>query len=256
MTPDRPGQLPVRELLGICIHAMTEREVVAACDDAIRQRSPIRIGVVNAAKIVNMQKSPQLRESVATSDLVLADGASIVWASRILGQPLPERVAGIDLFEGLLALANRNGYRVFLLGAAKPVIQALCNLVEEKYPDLTLAGHADGYFSDEDSHRVAEEIRSSRADMLFVGISSPKKEIFMAKHEATLEVPVIHGVGGSFDVLAGVVKRAPKSWQNLGLEWLYRLLQEPRRMWKRYLVTNTLFLWMVALERLGVQRTR
>ena len=119
-------------------------------------------------------------------------------------------------------------------------------MLRARHPELKIAGTRSGYFSDEQSLEVATEIRESEATMLFVGISSPKKEIFLARHGNQLGVAVCHGVGGSFDVVAGKTQRAPELWQRLGLEWLYRLLQEPRRMWKRYLVTNTVFIGLVA----------
>jgi len=237
--------VPTRRVLGIDLHATTEDETVELCDEAIRRREPLRIGMVNAAKFVLMRDQPLLRDSVTGSDLVCADGMSVVWASRILGQPLPARVNGTNLFEKLLALADRRGYRVFLLGARPEILAELCRRVQARHPGLEIVGSQDGYFSDEQAPEVARRIREARPDMLFVGITSPKKEIFMARFDAEIEVPVVHGVGGSFDVLAGLVPRAPASWQNAGLEWLYRLLQEPGRLWRRYLVTNSTFAWWV-----------
>ena len=237
---------PKRDVLGLQLYATTEDDMVEICDRTIRDDQRLLIGVVNASKIVNMGKSDLLHDSVKSSDAVVADGMSVVWASRILGEPLPARVNGTNLFEKLLALADTKNYRVYLLGAKEEVLQELARRIEAKHPGLVIAGCRNGYFSDAESADVARDIAESRADMLFVGITSPKKEIFMAQYGAGLNVHVVHGVGGSFDVLAGVVKRAPVSWQNAGFEWLYRVIQEPGRMWKRYLVTNTQFMWLVA----------
>lgn len=245
MSPVPFANVPTRRVLGIDLHATTEDETVGFCDAAIRERTPLRIGMVNAAKLVNMRDEPLLRESVVGSDLVCADGMSVVWASRILGEPLPARVNGTNLFEKLLALADRRGYRVFLLGARADVLEELCRRIAVRHPNAKLAGSQDGYFTDEEAPEVARRIRDAKPDMLFVGITSPKKELFMARFDAELGVPVVHGVGGSFDVLAGLVSRAPPSWQNAGLEWLYRLLQEPGRLWRRYLATNSTFAWWV-----------
>lgn len=239
---------PVRDVLGLRLNAVTEAELVAACDRAIRNRQRLLVGVVNAAKIVNMRKSSLLNDSVRSSDVVVADGMAVVWASRILGQPVPERISGTNLFERLLDLADQHAYRIYLLGARESVLQELCRRIAGRHPNLIIAGCRNGYFSDNESAEVAKDIAASRAEMLFVGITSPKKEIFMAKFGADLGISIVHGVGGSFDVLAGVVKRAPVSWQNAGFEWLYRVLQEPGRMWKRYLVTNTKFIWLVLRE--------
>jgi N-acetylglucosaminyldiphosphoundecaprenol N-acetyl-beta-D-mannosaminyltransferase len=239
------SNVPIREILGLRLHAITEDDMVAVCDQSICNRQRLLIGVVNAAKIVNMRKSSLLYDSVTSSDMIVADGMSVVWASRILGEPLPGRVNGTNLFEKLLQLADEHSYGVYFLGAREEVLQEMCQRIQSRHPNLTIVGRRNGYFSDKDSAAVAEEISNSGAEMLFVGITSPKKEIFMAQYAETLDVPVVHGVGGSFDVLAGLVKRAPVSWQNAGFEWLYRVIQEPRRMWKRYLITNSIFVWLV-----------
>ncbi len=238
----------VRQLFGVPIHAATIAQTIELCDNAIRAHDRLVIGVVNAAKIVRMQKQMSLREAVLRADLVLADGMSVVWASRILGQQLPERIAGIDLFYSLLDLADRQRYSVYLLGAEQNVLDIVMKRVRESYPNARIAGSQNGYFDEDDAAGIAEDIRSSRADILFVAITSPKKELFLETYGDRLEVPVCHGVGGTFDIMAGKVKRAPSVWQKTGLEWLYRTFQEPRRLWKRYLVTNSVFIWMVLRE--------
>lgn len=235
-------------LYGLEIDALTLDEVVARCEKAVNDHSRMLLGVVNAAKVVKLRKDPLLRESLLDCDLLLADGQPVVWASKLFGSPLPERVAGIDLFDRLLALAHRDGRSVYLLGAKKSVLAALLDKIEDRYPGLKVAGSRDGYFSVDESAAVAAEIRASGADMLFLGITSPKKEIFLSSFGPSLHVPVLHGVGGSFDVMAGVTKRAPLSWQHVGMEWAYRLLQEPRRMWRRYLTTNSEFIYRTVRE--------
>lgn len=206
------------------------------------------IGVINAAKAVYLRDDPLLRDSLVECDMLLADGQSIVWASKLFGNPLPERVAGVDLFEQLLALAHRDGWSVYLLGATGKVLQKLEVKLQERFPGLRIAGRHDGYFKDDEAPNIASAIRASNADMLFLGMNSPKKEIFLAKYGKSLGVTILHGVGGSFDVMAGVTKRAPLSWQRTGMEWLYRLLQEPRRMMRRYTTTNWGFLVLTFRE--------
>jgi N-acetylglucosaminyldiphosphoundecaprenol N-acetyl-beta-D-mannosaminyltransferase len=230
------------QLLGVEISALRMNEVLDIVNEHIASRNNLLIGVVNVAKIVNMRKDPGLRESVEEADLVLADGAPIVWLSRMLRKPLPERVAGIDLMHRLLQQANERRYRVYFLGAKPEVLQKVAAAVQSEYPGVQVAGFRDGYFGEKDEESVAQAIRDSRTDILLVAISSPKKENFLRKWRNLMNVPVCHGVGGSFDVMAGVIKRAPIWMQKHGLEWLYRLVQEPRRMWKRYLVTNAIFL--------------
>jgi N-acetylglucosaminyldiphosphoundecaprenol N-acetyl-beta-D-mannosaminyltransferase len=237
-----------RELFGIPLADLSLAGAVARVCDAIATRQRLVIGVVNAAKVVNMGRDAELRASVLASDLILADGFSVVLASRLLGKPLPERVAGIDLMHAILDEGSRRRYRVYCLGATEEVLAAVRHEIARQYPGVCIAGSQHGYFADADEARVAEDIRGSAADVLLVAMTSPKKERFLGRWGSSLEVPVCHGVGGSFDVLAGKVRRAPAIWQRLGCEWLYRVVQEPGRLWRRYLVTNTLFLILLSIE--------
>jgi N-acetylglucosaminyldiphosphoundecaprenol N-acetyl-beta-D-mannosaminyltransferase len=196
---------------------------------------------LNAAKFAAMERNEALREAVRNSDLINADGASIVFASRLLGAPLPERVAGIDLFQAVTARAAERGWRVYFLGAKPEVVEKTVRLLRERHPALIVAGARDGYFKDDEAPAVAEAIRASRADVLFVAISPPRKEIFLARWMPVMGVPFCMGVGGSFDVIAGVSRRAPPLMQKVGLEWFYRFLQEPRRLGRRMWVENGRF---------------
>ena len=236
------------DVLGTPVSRLTMSGAIALVDDAIRSRSRLMIGVVNAAKIVNMRTDAALRESVLSSDIILADGFSIVAAAKLLGDPVPERVAGIDLMEKILARGDELSYRVFCLGATEEVLASVREHIAAIYPGVEVCGSQHGYFDEQDERAVAQMIKDSRADVLFVAMTSPKKERFLLNWGAAIDVPVCHGVGGSFDVIAGKVQRAPDSWQRLGLEWLYRVKQEPRRLWKRYLVTNSIFVSLVLAE--------
>ena len=244
-----------RNLFGLSIDAMTMSQAVARCRDAIDHREQLSIGVLNAAKIVSMRKNPQLRAAVAGSDLILADGQAVVWASRLLREPLPERVAGIDLFMELLAEAERSGDRVYFLGARPEVLARVVAEAERRFPELLVAGAHDGYYPAGTESEIAEDIRLSRTDMLFVGMSSPRKELFLDDWGAATKAHVVHGVGGSFDIMAGVTKRAPLWLQARGLEWLYRAYQEPVRLGRRYLATNMAFITLVAGGMLRRDRT-
>jgi N-acetylglucosaminyldiphosphoundecaprenol N-acetyl-beta-D-mannosaminyltransferase len=239
---------PTVSLFDIPIAAVSMDAALDLIDRAIADRRSLQIGVVNAAKIVNMGADAGLRDAVLSSDVIFADGASVVWASRLLGAPLPERVAGIDLMTGLLARGNTRGYRVFCLGATEEVLAATVARIRAEYPGVDVVGYHHGYYKRSEEERVAGLIAAAEPDILFVAMTSPKKEEFIARWNDDLKVPVCHGVGGSFDVMAGKVKRAPELWQRLGLEWLYRVKQEPGRLWKRYLVTNVQFIIMVARE--------
>ena len=239
-------------LLGMDIDAIHLPEACARCAEAIERRAPLMIGCVNAAKIVKTRQDPVLHDAVASCDLIVADGMSVVWASRLLGAPLPERVAGIDLFEALLAEGDRRQWSIYFFGATEEVLGQVLEHVRREHPGVRIAGSHHGYVDDEGEKRVAGEIRAAAPDLLFLGMGTPKKELFIRAHGRETGAVVCHGVGGSFDVLAGKVQRAPAIWQRLGLEWLYRTLQEPGRLWWRYLSTNTRFVWLVLRERLGM----
>jgi N-acetylglucosaminyldiphosphoundecaprenol N-acetyl-beta-D-mannosaminyltransferase len=247
------------EILGCPIDRLGMAGTLAAIERSIAAGRYTQHMAINAAKLVAMHDDPKLSEIVDGCGLVNADGQSVVWASRLLRDPLPERVAGIDLMDALLELAARRGYRVYFLGARAEVLQHAVERLLDKFPRLQVAGLRDGYFTDEEAPGVCDAIRASGADLLFVAMSSPRKEYFLGEYGPRLGVPFVMGVGGSIDVVAGVTRRAPLVWQRLGLEWLFRLLQEPRRMFRRYAVTNTRFIALVGgavLSRYGGQSHR
>jgi N-acetylglucosaminyldiphosphoundecaprenol N-acetyl-beta-D-mannosaminyltransferase len=237
-----------QEFLGVPFDALTMGEVLERIDKAIFNRERLRIGVVNVAKLVHMRHDPTLRSDVLSCDLVLADGLPVVWASRLLSRPLPERVAGIDLMFEMLRRGDVKGYRVYCLGATQDVLAAAVDRITAVYPHLRVVGYRHGYFSRQEEPAIVAAIAGAKPDIVLVGMSSPKKEQFLARWSDQLVAPVCHGVGGSFDILAGKVRRAPLAWQRLGLEWLYRVKQEPRRLWRRYLVTNSQFCAIVVGE--------
>ncbi len=230
---------------GVPIAAVTMPEMVSLCADSVRNKRQMTIGAANAAKVVKMRHDPQLCQAVLGTDIIIADGASLVLASRLLGQSLPCRVTGIDLFFELLKVADQEGFSVFFFGATQEVLDAVLAKVRLDHPHLPIAGSRNGYYKPEEEAAITEEIRASQADLLFVAMGSPAKELFLARWGKETGARICHGVGGSFDVMGGKVKRAPMMMQNFGLEWLYRVWQEPRRMWKRYLVTNSAFAFLV-----------
>jgi len=234
-------------VLGCQIDRLDMTQTLASCQAIVQGGVFAQHVSINAAKLVALRHDAELRDVVSRCKLVSADGQAIVWASRLLGDPLPARVAGIDLMHALIAMAEREGYGVYILGARPEVLDRAVRCLGDLHPDLRLAGHRDGYFSDAEGPAVAAAIRSSGAQMLFVAMSSPRKEHWVGEYGPSLGVPFVMGVGGAIDVVAGVTRRAPRCWQQLGLEWLYRLLQEPRRMFRRYLVTNVLFSALVAV---------
>lgn len=229
-------------VLGCPVDRMTISQCLDHFETVIAAGRTCHIVVVNAAKVVKARSDRELAEIIAGADLVGADGVPVVWASRLLGEPLPARVNGTDLMEALFALAARKGYRVFLLGARQPVIENAVRRLGVRYPTLRIAGYRHGYFDSlEDERQAVQMINEAQPDILMLGMSTPMKEHWVRRHKELLKVPIIHGVGGSFDIVGGITKRAPKWMQVSGLEWLFRLIQEPRRMWRRYLVTNAVF---------------
>ena len=199
---------------------------------------------VNAANLVAARDDAAYRADIEAADLVTADGQSVVWGARLFGIRVPERVTGIDLMERLLERAREHGWSVYLLGARPETVQRLAARLTHE--GVTLAGHRDGYFDPASSDGVAQAVRASGATLLFVGTPSPQKERFIIGHARAAGVPFSVGVGGSFDVLAGDLRRAPRLMQRLGLEWLFRLFQEPGRLFGRYAVTNTRFVLLMA----------
>ena len=254
------ADLKTVDLFGLSVFAMRMEEVLDLCQRHIKKREALLLGVVNAAKIVNSRRDRQLRQSLDETDIILADGLPVVWVSKLIGRPLPERIAGIDIMLELIKRSGKEHYSIYFLGATNEVVHKVAEMVEGWYPGVLIAGCHDGYFDDSQECHVAYEIQQSHADILFVAMGSPKKENFLRKWRKFMNVPVCHGVGGSFDVVAGITRRAPQWMQRAGLEWFYRLKQEPRRLWKRYFVTNSIFIMLSIKEfviaRLGVTRLR
>ncbi|WP_461630065.1 WecB/TagA/CpsF family glycosyltransferase [Labilibaculum euxinus] len=232
------------------VDVLTMKETLHLIDDSIRDKKPIQHIVVNAAKLVHMQTDTELYKSVVASDIINADGMAVVWAAGLLGEPLPERVSGVDLMQELVILAAKKKYRIFFFGGKEEVVSEVVRKYTSVFGEEIIAGFRNGYFNKDQEADIAAQIAASNADILFVAISSPTKEIFLNTYKDQLKVSFIMGVGGSFDVVAGKVKRAPLWMQNSGLEWFYRFLQEPHRMWKRYLTTNSLFLYYIFKERI------
>jgi N-acetylglucosaminyldiphosphoundecaprenol N-acetyl-beta-D-mannosaminyltransferase len=236
-------------LMGCQVDNLSMEETLGRIEQFIRSGRPHQHVVVNVDKLVKASRDPELRQIINDCALVNVDGMPVVWASRLLGKPLKERVAGVDLFEALMRRAGEKGWRVFLLGAREEVVSQVAETYRRKYPGLQLAGYRNGYWKGEaEELDVARQVRDSHADLLFVAISSPKKEQFLGRYQAEMKVPFAMGVGGTFDVAIGRVKRAPVWMQKSGLEWFYRFLQEPRRMFRRYFIEDMAFIWLFIKE--------
>lgn len=239
------------QFLGVPLHAITMSETVHHVATAMRENQRLQHVALNVAKFVKLRRDPDLRADVLNADLVGVDGMGILLGARLFGIKVPERVAGVDLMEQILSLCAVEGFRPYLLGARPEVLAAAEENLRRRYPDLQLAGSRHGYFSRAEEAQIVEDIRAAKPDCLFVGMPTPHKEQFMATHRDALDIPFVMGVGGGIDVLAGFVHRAPGRWQRYGCEWLYRVIQEPRRMWWRYLSTNTAYAGILTRELLN-----
>ena len=236
-------------ILDTNIDVLDMKDTVNIVEEYVKNKEPLHLMGVNADKINMMGKNPRLKEIVNNCGIINADGASVVLASKFLKKELPERVAGIDLMQELISLSAQKGYKVYFLGAKQEVVEETAKVLKGKHPALDVVGIRNGYFREEDWLSVCDEIKEANPDFVFVGITSPLKEYivdFMQKQGLPF---VFMGVGGSFDVISGKIPRAPKWMQRCNLEWLFRVIQEPRRLFKRYFVGNTEFISKVIKER-------
>lgn len=197
-----------------------------------RAQQPKHIVTANPEIVMGALADEELMQALLDADLITPDGTGIVWAADYLGQPVAERVAGYDLFHDLCRTSKEEPFSIYLLGAKEETNRKAAIKLESLYPQLQIVGRRNGYFTIEEEQAIIEEINRLQPDLLLVALGFPKQEIWIYQHKADLQVKVAIGVGGSFDVLAGTVKRAPQLWQKWRIEWLYRLLQEPSR-WKR-----------------------
>ncbi|OPY56461.1 MAG: putative N-acetylmannosaminyltransferase [Pelotomaculum sp. PtaU1.Bin035] len=234
------------DLLGAKIDALGLDETVGRIAEFIRAGRPHWVMTINPEFLYRAQFDSELRDLAKRADLVTPDGVGIVWACRVAGNPVPERVTGIDLMLRLVESAAVKGWRIFLLGAAPGVADEAAVRLRLSYPDLQVVGVCHGYYKEDEEAEAAGVVREARPDLLFVALGAPKQERWMDRYLIETRAAVAVGVGGSFDVLAGRVRRAPRWIRRLHLEWLFRLVKEPSR-WRRQLVLP-LFAWRVIKE--------
>lgn len=235
-------------LLNGRFHAVSLEQTIELVRRRIHAGQRGYLCTVNVAILMMMRKDPRLQKFVDDAAIVVADGEPLIWSSKLLSRPLPERVAGVDLVERLCEMATRERFGVYLLGAHQSVVEKLAAKLVARYPGLTLSGVGDGYFGADQFQQRAEAVAASGAKILVVAMGVPRQEHFIEEQWHRLGVPFAIGVGGSFDVLAGLRARAPELLQQIGMEWFFRLVQEPRRLWKRYLTTNAEFVYLMSRE--------
>ncbi|WP_183600803.1 WecB/TagA/CpsF family glycosyltransferase [Paenibacillus phyllosphaerae] len=221
--------VPTVRIYGIEFSKLNMKDTIRQLMQRIEKRQLTHIITGNPIMVMAALESPVFDQAMRSAELVVPDGTGVVWAASRVGHPVAERVAGYDLMHELFRLGQERGWRVFLLGSSQDVIEATAKRVSEQYPGLIIAGYRNGYFGADQDAEVVAEVHAAQADLLFVARSVDTQEPWIAKHKQALGVPIMMGVGGSFDVIAGVVKRAPKLFQRLRLEWFYRLMKQPTR---------------------------
>ncbi len=227
---------PKVELFGVPFDRVTLPQAIAQVEAAIADRSSLTQSVgVNLDQLLKIQREPDFADIIRQCEQITADGQPIVWLSRLFGDPLPERVPSVDIMRALLPVAEKKGYRVFLLGTKEELLQKAAANLQKQHPGLVICGMRNGYYKIEDEAEITQQINAARTDILLIAISSPKKEEFVERNRAALKVPFVMGVGGAFDIEAGIYTRAPRVVQKIGMEWAWRVAQEPRRMGPRVL---------------------
>jgi N-acetylglucosaminyldiphosphoundecaprenol N-acetyl-beta-D-mannosaminyltransferase len=252
--PLTPKRVPV---LGVGVSAITMADALSRIDHWIASRAKQYICVTGVHGVMESQRDPALRAIHNRAGLVTPDGMPLVWLARLRGHPEVERVYGPDLMLACCGASVMNGYRHFFYGGAPGVPERLAERLQQRYPGLQVAGHWSPPFREleafEESEMIAR-INAAHPDIVWVGLSTPKQERWMARYVGRISAPVLVGVGAAFDMHAGVKKQAPRWMQRNGLEWLFRLGAEPRRLWRRYLINNPRFVWRVMLESSSVAR--
>ena len=238
------------KILDIYVDNLTMKETVSLVRDYIENNFFLHLMGVNADKILACIDNEEMKNIVNSCGIINADGASVVMASKFLSKKLPERVAGIDLMQELVKDAEINGHTVYFLGAKQEVVEKTVLEMKKKHPLLNVVGYRNGYFFEESWQEISLSLKQLAPDYIFVGITSPLKEYLIEYFYKSGNKGVFMGVGGSFDVISGFIPRAPRWMQNSGLEWLFRIVQEPKRLFRRYFKGNTRFIWLVIKERL------
>lgn len=243
------GSNPRIMILNTIIDVLDINQTINLVEKYVQKKVPLHLIGVNADKINELNRNQRLRQIVNSCGIINADGASVIMASRFLGKSLPERVAGIDLMQKLIALSEKKGYSIYLLGAKQEVVEKTAEVLRKQYSSLKIVGVHNGYFKRKDWTQISEELKKKKPDFIFVGITSPLKEYLVEYLQDDGNNGVFMGVGGSFDVISGKIPRAPIWMQKINLEWLFRVIQEPRRLFKRYFIGNWIFIKAVTKEK-------
>ena len=239
------------EILGVKVDAVTMAQAVERVEDLIAEKNSSIVATANAEMLLNATHDAELKKILNAASLVVPDGAGTVWAARHLGKQMPERVAGFDLVQELMKIAPARGIKFFLFGAAPGIADKAKLKAETLYPGIKIVGTRNGYFKPADEPEIISQIKNSQPDILLAALGVPKQEKWLFKYRDELKIPVSIGVGGTFDVMAGVVKRAPLWMQKARLEWLFRAMLQPSRAGR--LIALPKFVWKVHQQKLGTR---
>lgn len=252
-----PAAIERCSILGARYHSISLVEAVHVIGQFVDLKTPRQVCLSNAYTMSICRRDTPFKDVLNRADLLLADGMSIVWGARWVGVSLPGRVAGPDLMKALCVQAAEQHHRIFLLGSTPENLESLSHKLQQRVPGLEIAGVYSPPMCDtineDENNKILKLLDEAKPDILFVGLSAPKQDMWIARNLNRLHVPVSIGVGAAFDFLSGRIPRAPYHMQKIGLEWLYRLSREPRRLWKRYLLGNAIYLTMVARESLRLK---
>lgn len=217
-------------ILGINIDKVDQTQALDKIQQFIDSQQPHYIVTANAEIIYQASKDDQMRHLINGADLITADGSGVLWASKHIGQPLTQRVTGIDLVHAICQRSQTKGWRIYIIGAAPGIAQQAADKLRQQYPQCQIIGTQHGYYQPQEEETILQQIRQSAPDIILVAMGAPRQEKWITQHQQQLQIPVAMGIGGSLDVISGNLKRAPQWMQKLSLEWLYRVIKQPTRI--------------------------
>ena len=240
-------------ILGIEIDNIFKTEALQVIEKLVKNNKPSLIVTPNVDVLMNLQRDEEYREIYKKASLVLTDGVPLLWASRFLGTPIKEKISGSDIFDDICKLGAEKGYKLFFMGGREGAASHAAEIMRSKYPKIKIVGIDSppvGFENDKNEmDRIKKLIKKTKPDILFLGLGSPKQEKWYNRYSVELGIPVTMGIGITFEYTSGMVKRAPVWMQKIGLEWFFRLMMEPKRLWRRYLINDSGFFWLVLKQK-------
>jgi N-acetylglucosaminyldiphosphoundecaprenol N-acetyl-beta-D-mannosaminyltransferase len=243
-------------ILGVQVSSLTNEELLDTITNSITSKQFSQIAITPTNSIVAAYKEKGISEIYNKAEIVLCDGMPVKWASHFLGTPIKERITGLDVLPNLVKLSSEKNFSLFLLGASPGVGDQLAKIITEQYPSVTIAGiYVPPFmkvFTEEENQKMVNAVNASNADIVLVSLTAPKQDIWIAQNRSILNTAVYIGIGGAFEVMAGLTKRSPVWIQNVGLEWFYRFIQEPKRLFRRYFIEAPVFIPLVIKQKFGL----